>query len=593
MEKDIKKYIKEALTTLYSVDVHDFNVQVEKTKDGIEGNYTIVVFPFVKFSKKKPLETAKDLGVYIKSRCEDIASYNVVGGFLNLSMSQEYWINRLNELSSGKKSNTSENKKSSIMIEFSSPNTNKPLHLGHVRNNLLGDSISRILEKNGNNIIKVNLINDRGIHICKSMLAWMKWGNGATPESTGIKGDKFVGDYYVLFEKKYREEIKELMDKGINEDEAKNKAPVILEAREILRKWEAGDLEIRKVWETMNSWVYAGFDITYKSLNISFDKLYYESQTYLLGRDIVNKGLEKGIFVKDADGSVWIDLTDEGLDRKILLRSDGTTVYITQDIGTAYQRFEEFYPDKLIYVVGNEQDYHFKVLKNILQKLNKDYSERIEHLSYGMVELPEGKMKSREGIVVDADDLIDEMTITARNIAKENGRVNELPEEEKEAAIKKIALGALKYYILKVDPKKQMIFNPKESIDFNGNTGPFIQYTYARICSVLRNAEKMKIKFNGKVSAETDLVDLEIDLVSILSDFENIIADAANKLNPGIIANYIYDLVKLYNQYYHEHTILKEQDIKTLQFRLLLSLQVSETIKQGMYLLGIEVPEVM
>jgi arginyl-tRNA synthetase len=593
MENSIRKYVEEALVALYSIDGNDINVQIEKTKAGIEGNYTIVVFPFVKFSKKNPVETAKDIGVYIKSRCEDIASYNVIQGFINISMTAEYWINRLNFLCFGKKKITSEREKPSLMIEFSSPNTNKPLHLGHIRNNLLGDSISRILAKTGADVAKVNLINDRGIHICKSMLAWTKWGNGATPESTGIKGDKLVGDYYVLFERKYKEQIKSLMTENISEEEAKNKAPLILEAREILRKWEAGDFETRKIWEIMNSWVYDGFEKTYKNLNISFDKLYYESETYLLGRDIVNQGLEKGIFEKDDDGSVWIDLTNEGLDRKILLRSDGTTVYMTQDIGTAYQRFEEYYPDKLIYVVGNEQDYHFKVLESILEKLNKDYSARIEHLSYGMVELPEGKMKSREGIVVDADELIEEMVVTARNIAKDSGRVNELPEEEKEVAIKKIALGALKYYILKVDPKKQMIFNPKESIDFNGNTGPFIQYTYARICSVLRNAEKMKIKFNGKASAETDLVDNEIELISELSDLDLIINEAAAKYNPGIIANYIYELVKLYNQYYHEHTILKEQDPKILQLRLLLSHRVAYTIKEAMSLLGIEVPEVM
>lgn len=592
MEKNLIKYVKEALSSLYSADVDRIKIQIEKTKEGIEGNFTIVVFPFTQLSKKSPTDTAKDIGVFIKSRYEDIASYNIIKGFLNISMTQEYWINRLNELFFNPKVEK-QNSDSKLMIEFSSPNTNKPLHLGHIRNNLLGDSISRILNEVGNEVVKVNLINDRGIHICKSMLAWMKWGNGKTPESEGIKGDKFVGDYYVLFDKEYKKQIKGLVDSGLSEEEATNKAPLILEAREILKKWELGDLEIREVWGIMNSWVYDGFDVTYKNLNINFDKLYYESQTYSLGRDLVNQGLEKGIFERDSDGSVWIDLTSEGLDRKVLLRSDGTTVYMTQDLGTAYQRFEEFNPDKLIYVVGNEQDYHFKVLKKILAKLNEEYSAKIEHLSYGMVELPEGKMKSREGTVVDADDLIKEMVETARKISDENGRVRDLPEEEKNEIIKMIALGALKYFIVKVDPKKQMVFNPKESIDFNGNTGPFIQYTYARISSILRNAEKMKIKFNGRASAEADLLDREVDLVSILTDYNIIISEAANKLNPAIIANYIYELVKEFNQYYHEHSILKEQDPKSLQFKLLLSLQIANTIKRGMGLLGIDVPEVM
>lgn len=592
METNIIKHVKEALTALYSTDNELINIQIEKTKSGIEGNFTIVVFPFVKFSKKSPIETAKDIGVYIKTRYEEIASYNVIQGFLNISMTHEYWVDRLNSLCFDK-NDISVNNNSTIMVEFSSPNTNKPLHLGHIRNNLLGDSISKILSEIGNNVIKVNLINDRGIHICKSMLAWIKWGNGATPESTGLKGDKLVGDYYVLFDKKYKEEIKKLTEQGLNEEEAKNNAPLILEAREILKKWESGDPDIINIWATMNSWVYCGFDVTYKDLNINFDKLYYESQTYLLGKNIVNKGLEKGIFVRDEDSSVWIDLTNEGLDRKILLRSDGTTVYMTQDIGTAFQRFEEYNPDKLIYVVGNEQDYHFKVLKSILAKLNDNYSKKIEHLSYGMVELPEGKMKSREGTVVDADDLIHEMIETARNISSENGRIHELPEDEKEVIIKMIALGALKYYILKVDPKKQMVFNPKESIDFNGNTGPFIQYTHARICSILRNAESMKIKFYNKSSGETSLVDQEIELVSQLSEFNLIIKESAIKFNPGVIANYIYELVKLYNQYYHEYTILKEQDSKILHFRLLLSYKVANTIKKGMKLLGIDVPEIM
>jgi arginyl-tRNA synthetase len=592
MEKNIVKFVKDALSTLYHVDTTELIIPIERTKQGIEGDFTVVVFPFAKFSKKSPSDTAKDLGVFIKTRCEDIASYNIIQGFLNLRMTQEYWINRLNMLSVVQQPIVNPDK-STIMVEFSSPNTNKPLHLGHIRNNLLGDSISRILQAAGNNIIKVNLINDRGIHICKSMLAWIKWGNNSTPKSTNTKGDKFVGNYYVLFDQELKKQIKDLVDGGIKEEDAANNAKLMLEAREILKKWEAGDTETLRIWNMMNSWVYEGFDVTYKNLKIDFDKLYFESQTYLYGKEIVNRGLENGAFVRDADSSVWIDLTEEGMDRKILLRSDGTTVYMTQDIGTAFQRFEEFNPDKMIYVVGNEQDYHFKVLKNILSKLGEDYSNKIEHLSYGMVELPDGKMKSREGTVVDADDLLEEMINTARNISNENGRNHDLPEEERESTVRKIALGALKYFIIKVDPKKNMTFNPNESIDFNGNTGPFIQYTHARICSILRNAEKMKIKFNGKASDETTLVDNEIELVTYLIDYENIIKEAARKLDPGIVANYIYELVKEYNQYYHEHSILKETDSKILQFRLLLSLHIAKTIKSGMSLLGIEVPEVM
>jgi len=592
MEKNIRKYIKEALESLYNADIENISVPVEKTKPGIEGDFTVVVFPFVKLSKKSPEDTSKDLGVFIKSRFDDIASYNIIKGFLNIRMSQEYWISRINFLASDKNTGIESTGKK-IMVEYSSPNTNKPLHLGHIRNNLLGDSVSRILKAAGNDVIKVNLINDRGIHICKSMLAWMKWGENATPESTGLKGDKLVGDYYVLFDKKYKEEIKELIAAGKTEDQAKDEAPLIIEAREILKKWENNDEEIRKIWEMMNSWVYDGFDITYNRLGISFDKLYYESNTYLSGREIVKKGLEENIFVKDPDSSVWVDLTDQGLDRKILLRSDGTTVYMTQDIGTAYQRFQEFAPDKLIYVVGNEQNYHFDVLKKILDKLDSDYSSKIQHLSYGMVELPEGKMKSREGTVVDADDLMSEMFETAKRISEESGKTNELSEDEKNRIIEMISLGALKYYIVKVDPKKQMTFNPKESIDFNGNTGPFIQYTHARICSILRKAEEMKIKFIGRVSEETQLLGKEVNLVSMLCDYNKVVTESANRLDPGMIANYVYNLVKEFNQFYHEHSILKESDANIMHFRLLLSQQVANTIKSGMGLLGIEVPEIM
>lgn len=592
MEKNIEKYIKQGLEALYSIDTTNIDIPIEKTKEEIKGDFTVVVFAFSKFSKKSPADTAKDLGTFIRQKYEDVSSYNVINGFLNLRMTNEYWINRLNNLNT----QTSEYElveKETIMVEFSSPNTNKPLHLGHIRNNLLGDSISKILQASGKNVIKTNLINDRGIHICKSILAWIKWGNDETPETNNKKGDKLVGEYYVKFETKYKEEINELISKGENKEYAKANAPIILEAREILRKWENGDKEIIKIWQMMNSWVYKGFDKTYSDLGISFDKIYYESDTYLLGKKIVNKELDKGIFVKDEDNSVWIDLSNEGLDRKILLRSDGTTVYMTQDIGTAIKRIEEEQPEKIIYVVGNEQDYHFAVLKKIISKINKSYSEIIQHLSYGMVELPEGKMKSREGIVVDADDLLNDMILTAKKISEESGKTHDLDENEKEKIIKMIALGALKYFIIKVDPKKQMVFNPKESIDFNGNTGPFIQYTHARIKSILRNADKMNIKFSGKASQDAEIVDLEIELISHLCDFEKTIQESARKLDPSLIANYVFALTKLFNQYYHEHSILKETEAKTLQFRLLLAKNIAGTIKSAMKLLGIEVPEIM
>ena len=454
MEINIKKYIKEALNSLYSVDTTNIDVAVEKTKEGINGDFTVVVFAFSKFSKKSPADTAKDLGAFIKQKYDDVSSYNVINGFLNFRMTNEYWIDRLNSLNLNNKK-SEEFDKETIMVEFSSPNTNKPLHLGHIRNNILGDSVSRILKASGNHVIKTNLINDRGIHICKSMLAWMKWGNGETPETSGKKGDKLVGDYYVKFEAEYKKQIEELIKAGQTETQAKANAEIILEAHEILRKWENGDEEIRKTWRMMNSWVYKGFEQTYSDLGISFDKVYYESNTYLLGKDIVKQGLENEIFVRDEDNSVWIDLTDEGLDRKILLRSDGTTVYMTQDIGTAIKRIEEFNPSKIIYVVGNEQDYHFAVLKKIISKINKSYSDVIEHLSYGMVELPEGKMKSREGKVVDADDLMSDMIETARNISNEAGKIHDLEDDEKEKIIRMIALGALKYFIIKVDPKNK------------------------------------------------------------------------------------------------------------------------------------------
>lgn len=591
MGKNIKEKVKDSLHKLYNVE-DDIKFDIEKTKEGFEGDYTIVVFPFLKYSKKSAEQTAKEIGVFLRNKMPEIASYNVIKGFLNITMSQEYWIDKLNELIS-RNFNYFAPSGEKFMIEFSSPNTNKPLHLGHIRNNLIGDSVSKILKEAGNEIIKVNLINDRGIHICKSMLAWIKWGNNITPKEAGIKGDKLVGDFYVLFDKEYKKQIQELVNKGNSKEDAENLAPLILEARKVLRRWENKDPEIIKIWEMMNSWVYEGFEKTYNDLNINFDKIYYESQTYLLGKSIIEEGLKKGIFYREEDSSVWIDLTNEGLDKKLLLRNDGTTVYITQDIGTAIQRIEEFNPDKIIYVVGNEQDYHFKVLKKILQKINPNFADKIIHLSYGMVELPEGKMKSREGKVVDADDLIQEMIQTAQQISEENGKIKDLNEEEKNKIIKIIALGALKYFIIKVDPKKQIIFNPAESIDFTGNTGPFIQYTHARICSILRKASEMKISFRGKISDETNLIAKEIELISLLSQYEYIIPEAAKKTDPGLIANYVYNIAKEFNQYYHDYTILKESDAKILQLRLMLCERIGATIKKCMNLLGIEVPDIM
>ena len=592
MEKDIVRYIGEVLSDLYVVDSNAVTISLERTKPGIEGDFTIVVFPFVKYSKKSPVDTAKEIGVSLKSRCVDIDSYNVVQGFLNITMTHEYWVKRLNNLAASKKSSDNAGKPL-IMVEFSSPNTNKPLHLGHLRNNFLGDSVARIIKAAGNNVMKVNLVNDRGIHICKSMIAWLKWGNGATPESTGMKGDKLVGDFYVLFNNKYKEELSKLKESGLSDEEAEKKSQLMAETREMLQKWEAGDEEVRKVWNMMNKWVYAGFDETYKKIGISFDRIYYESQTYLLGKSIVTKGLERGVFVRDSDTSVWIDLTNEGLDRKILLRSDGTTVYMTQDIGTAAQRFDEYHPEKMIYVVGNEQDYHFAVLKKVVQRLGEDYYDKIFHLSYGMVELPEGKMKSREGTVVDADDLVADMIETARAIAAENGKLGDLDEAEKNRIIEMIAIGALKYFILKVDPKKQMVFNPKESIDFNGNTGPFIQYTHARICSVLRKAKALNIDITKRVSEDVHLLDKEVSIISTLCTFEKVIDEAARKFDPGQVANYAYNLCKEFNQFYHDYSILNESDPNVIQLRLALSQQVANTVKRAMNLLGIEVPEVM
>ena len=582
----ITEGIKKAIASLYNGFTDDRNIVIQRTRKEFEGDFTIVVFPFLPLSKKNPEQTGKDIGDFLKKEIEEVDEYNVIKGFLNLSISKAYWLEYLRTQPQSK----SQFESQSVMVEYSCPNTNKPLHLGHVRNNLVGFAISRILEAAGNKVIKANLINDRGIHICKSMLAWQKWGNGVTPQSTGKKGDHLVGDYYVLFDKKYKEELKQLIAGGIGEEEAENKSQLMAEARELLRKWEAGDKETVAVWKTMNSWVYEGFDITHKRLGVSFDKVYYESETYLLGKEVVNEGLAKGVFFKKEDGSVWIDLTADGLDQKLVLRSDGTSVYITQDIGTAVQRAKEYHFNKLVYVVGNEQEYHFKVLFLILKKLGYKWAEGCYHLSYGMVELPEGKMKSREGTVVDADDLMDEMEKTAEEITRELGKIENFESAEAAKLYNIIGMGALKYFILKVDPKKKMLFNPRESVDFEGNTGPFIQYTYARIASLERKASDAGIKPSIDLK---DISDKEKQLIIKTYEFASIIEDAANAYNPALVANYVYDLVKEYNQFYHDFPVLKEENKELQSFRLALSAHVGRVIKEAFWLLGIEVPERM
>lgn len=590
MKTILQNALKNALSALYDINIENNNIVIEKTREEFSGDYTIVVFPFLKWSKKNAKNTADEIIIVIMKNCNAIASYNVIGGFINISIKDEFWISKFNDNLFSKKE---EKKEKKIMIEFSSPNTNKPLHLGHIRNNLLGDSIARIKEKIGYEVIKVNLINDRGIHICKSILAWIKWGNNKTPKEQEIKGDKFVGNLYVLFNDEYKKEVEILINNGQTKEEAQNNAPLMKEARVILQKWEANDPEIIRIWEMMNQWVYDGFNITYKKLGITFDKLYYESNTYLLGKEIIKEGLKNNIFSKDSDNSVFIDLTAENLDKKILLRNDGTTVYITQDIGTAIKRIEEYNPEKILYVVGDEQNYHFEVLKKILEKINPEYSEKIEHISYGMVELPSGKMKSREGTVVDADDLIEEMIETAKNLSAKNGKNQDLPQKKQDEIILKIAIGALKYYILKIDPKKQMIYNPAESIDFNGNTASFIQYTYARINSLLAKARKANIIYNNKIIITTSVLEIEKKLLSISFDFDETIKNAANKNNPGFIANFIYELSKTYNQFYHDVSVLNEKSKDLLCFRLLLSEYIARIISEGMFLLGIEMPESM
>ncbi|MBO7545008.1 MAG: arginine--tRNA ligase [Bacteroidales bacterium] len=579
----------EAVKALYGADIAPESLQLQPTRKEFEGDYTLVVFPLLRISHASPEATGAAIGDYLAANVPEIASFNVVKGFLNILLSPVYWDELLEEIAADGDFGQLPSTGKRIMVEFSSPNTNKPLHLGHIRNNLLGDSVSRILSAAGNEVIKATLVNDRGIHICKSMLAWKKLFGGETPESSGKKGDHLVGDCYVAFDKLYKSEIAELVKGGMDEEEAKKEAPSIKEAHEMLRLWEQGDPEVRELWKMMNGWVFAGFDETYKALGITFDKVDYESENYLLGKDLVREGLEKGVFVKDPDGSVWCDLTSDGLDRKIVLRSDGTSVYITQDLGTAEKRFSEYALDSHVYVVGNEQDYHFQVLKLILSKLGFDWAERIFHLSYGMVELPEGKMKSREGTVVDADDLIFKMYAEAKATSEESGKLADVPEEEREELYRMIGLGALKYFIIKVDPKKTMLFDPKESIDFNGNTGPFIQYTHARIRSILRKAEGIEAAVAPGVIPSAK----EVRLIKLLSFYPSKVGEAAESFSPSVIANYAYDLAKEFNQYYHDTRILGEPDKTLLSFRLVLAKAVATTLSKAMGLLGIGLPERM
>ena len=591
------------LKALYGQEVPEKMVQMQKTKKEFEGHLTLVVFPFLKMSRKGPEQTAQEIGEYLKANEPAVAAFNVIKGFLNLTIASATWIELLNEIQADEQYGLVKATETSplVMIEYSSPNTNKPLHLGHVRNNLLGNALANIVAANGNKVVKTNIVNDRGIHICKSMLAWKKYGNGETPETSGKKGDHLVGDYYVSFDKHYKAELAELMAgftaQGMSDDEAKAKAeaasPLMQEAREMLVKWEAGDPEVRGLWEMMNNWVYAGFDETYKKMGVSFDKIYYESNTYLEGKEKVMEGLEKGFFFKKEDGSVWADLTAEGLDHKLLLRGDGTSVYMTQDIGTAKLRFADYPIDKMIYVVGNEQNYHFQVLSILLDKLGFEWGKSLVHFSYGMVELPEGKMKSREGTVVDADDLMEEMISTAKETSQELGKLDGLTQEEADDIARIVGLGALKYFILKVDARKNMTFNPKESIDFNGNTGPFIQYTYARIQSVLRKAAESGIVIPEQIPAGIELSEKEEGLIQMVADFAAVVKQAGEDYSPSIIANYTYDLVKEYNQFYHDFSILREENEAVKVFRIALSVNVAKVVRLGMNLLGIEVPSRM
>ena len=603
IEQQLTADVRAAIKALYGQEVPDNLLQLQKTKREFEGHLTLVTFPLLRISRKKPEETAQEIGQYLQENSDAVAAFNVVKGFLNLVVAPQKWVELLEVIDADDHYGFVKPTEASplVMIEYSSPNTNKPLHLGHVRNNLLGWSLSQIMEANGNRVVKTNIVNDRGIHICKSMLAWLKYGNGETPQSSGKKGDHLIGDYYVAFDKHYREQVKELKAKfiaeGITEEEAetraKNEAPLIVEAHEMLVKWEQGDKEVRDLWRKMNSWVYEGFDETYKALGVGFDKIYYESDTYLEGKEKVDEGLKKGIFYRRPDGSVWADLTKEGLDEKLLLRADGTSVYMTQDIGTAKLRFQDYPIDKMIYVVGNEQNYHFQVLSILLDKLGFEWGKSLVHFSYGMVELPNGKMKSREGTVVDADELVAEMVRQARKTADESGKFADMPEEEKAQVARIVGMGALKYFLLKVDARKNMLFNPEESIDFNGNTGPFIQYTYARIRSILRKAAEAGIEVPAQLPTDVELSVKEEALVQHVADFANVVRQAGQEYSPSSVAAYCYDLVKEYNQFYHDFSILREEDAKKRAFRLVLSKNVAKVVRLGMSLLGIEMPERM
>ncbi len=591
IEALISKAAGDAVKALYGMDATEKMLQLQKTRSEFEGNLTLVVFPFVKAAKKSPEQTAQEIGEYLQANCTAVEKFNVVKGFLNLSVGGGAWLELLKVIDADEHFGMKQATDNSplVMIEYSSPNTNKPLHLGHVRNNLLGWSLAQIMEANGNKVVKTNIVNDRGIHICKSMLAWLKYGNGETPESSGKKGDHLIGDYYVAFDKHYREEVKELVAQGMDEEKAKQEAPLIKEAHEMLVKWEQNDPEVRALWEKMNNWVYAGFDETYKKLGVAFDKIYYESQTYLKGKAKVEEGLAKGLFERHEDNSVWADLTNEGLDQKLLLRSDGTSVYMTQDIGTAEMRFQDYPIDKMIYVVGNEQNYHFQVLSILLDRLGFKWGKELVHFSYGMVELPNGKMKSREGTVVDADDLMQLMVDDALKTSMELGKFDDMSEAERQEVARIVGMGALKYFILKVDARKNMLFNPEESIDFNGNTGPFIQYTYARIRSILRKAEGIA----SQADLTNELNEKEIELIQKMNEFGTAVEQAGKDYSPSGIANYCYELTKVFNQFYHDYSILNEPDEQKKALRLMLARNVAKIIKNGMSLLGIEVPERM
>ena len=593
IEALISKAAGEAVKALYGMDATEKMLQLQKTRSEFEGNLTLVVFPFVKAAKKSPEQTAQEIGEYLQANCAAVEKFNVVKGFLNLSVGDGAWLQLLETIDKDEQFGMKQANENSplVMIEYSSPNTNKPLHLGHVRNNLLGWSLAKIMEANGNKVVKTNIVNDRGIHICKSMLAWLKYGNGETPETSGKKGDHLIGDYYVAFDKHYREEVKELVAQGMDEEKAKQEAPLIKEAHDMLVKWENNDPEVRALWEKMNNWVYAGFDETYKKLGVGFDKIYYESQTYLKGKAKVEEGLAKGLFERHEDNSVWADLTNEGLDQKLLLRSDGTSVYMTQDIGTAEMRFQDYPIDKMIYVVGNEQNYHFQVLSILLDRLGFKWGKELVHFSYGMVELPNGKMKSREGTVVDADDLMELMVSDALKTSMELGKFDDMSEEERNEIARIVGMGALKYFILKVDARKNMLFNPEESIDFNGNTGPFIQYTYARIRSILRKASGLSS--DSSLSSITSLSSKEIELIQKMNEFGAAVEQAGKDYSPSGIANYCYELTKVFNQFYHDYSILNESDEQKKAVRLMLAKNVAKIIKSGMALLGIEVPERM